>query len=70
MMLESALVAALAATVQQPVPAEPIQARATAQVFVQIIRAVEVRNGRSDEPHQRSIRLDEFGRKLVLLQFE
>lgn len=71
MMLASALLTALAATAQTPDPAPPaVQARAQAQVFVQIIQAAEVRNGRSHTPHQRTIRRDEAGQPQILLQFE
>jgi hypothetical protein len=69
-MLASALLSALAATAQPPVPAEPVRVRAQTQVFVQIIQAAEVKGGQSDTPHQRSFRLDELGRKQLLLQFE
>ncbi|NJC04886.1 hypothetical protein GGQ97_000679 [Sphingomonas kaistensis] len=70
-MLASPLLAALAATVQTPsAAAPPVQVRAQAQVFVQIIQAAEVRNGRSDTPHQRTVRRDEAGQTQTLLQFE
>jgi hypothetical protein len=68
-MLASALLAALAASTAPPQPA-PVQARAQAQVFVQIIQAAEMRGGKSDTPHQRTIRRNPAGETLVLLQFE
>ena len=61
---------ALAASPEAPGPPPPVQARAQTQVFVQIIQAAEVRSGKSSSPHQRTIRLDENGQKLVLLEFE
>lgn len=71
LMLASPLLAALAATVQTPSAAPPpVQVRAQAQVMVQIIQAAEVRNGRSDTPHQRTVRRDEAGQTHILLQFE
>jgi hypothetical protein len=69
-MLASALLAALAATTPpRPQPA-PVQARAQAQVFVQIIQAAEMRGGKSDFPHHRTVRRNQSGETLVLLQFE
>ena len=70
-MLAPALLTALAATLQAQAPAErPVFARAQAQVLVQIVQTAEVRGGHSRSPHQRTIRHDENGAKLVLLQFE
>lgn len=70
-MLASALLAALAATTAAPPPQPaPVQARAQAQVFVQIIQAAEMRGGRSDTPHQRTVRRNQRGETLFLLQFE
>lgn len=70
-MLAYTLQMALAATLQASAPPPAVQARAQTQVVVQIIQAAEVRGGRSDTPHQRSVRRDEeTGERLVLLQFE
>nr|WP_314441650.1 hypothetical protein [uncultured Sphingomonas sp.] len=70
-MLAPALHMALAATLQAPAPPPAVQARAQTQVMVQIIQAAEVRGGRSDTPHQRSVRRDDVsGETLILLQFE
>ena len=69
-MLASTLLIALAATTQAPAAAPPPPVRAQAQVFVQIIQAAEVRDGRSDSPHQRTVRRDEAGNTQILLQFE
>jgi hypothetical protein len=69
-MLASALLAALAATTPAPPQPAPLQARAQAQVFVQIIQAAEMRGGKSDTPHQRTVRRNQHGETLVLLQFE
>ena len=69
-MLAPALLTALAASTQAPASPPPMQARAQTQVFVQIIQAAEVRAGESSTRHQRSTRLDEFGRTMILLQFE
>ena len=69
-MLASAFLTAVAATLSSPAPAPPVAVRAQAQVFVQIIQAAEIRDGKSDSPHQRTTRLDEAGRTQILLQFE
>ena len=69
-MLAPALLTALAATLQATAPPPSVRVRAQTQVFVQIILAAEVRGGESSTPHQRTIRLDDSGRKQVLLQFE
>ena len=68
-MLASALLTAVAATFQAPVP-PPVRARAQTQVFVTIVQAAEIRGGGSSSPHQRSTRTDEAGRTQILLQFE
>lgn len=70
MMLVPALLTALAATLQAPAPPAMPPVRAQTQVFVQIIRAAEIRNGRSDVPHQRTIRRGDAGQTEILLQFE
>ena len=69
-MLASALLTALAATTPALSQPAPVQARAQAQVFVQIIQAAEMRGGKSDYPHHRTVRRDQNGDTLVLLQFE
>jgi hypothetical protein len=74
MMLASTLLSAVAATLQAaaaPPPSAPAQqARAQTQAVVRIIQAAEVRKGLSDVPHQRSVRRDELGRRLIMLDFE
>lgn len=71
MMLAPTLLTAVAATLQASSPAAPpMRVRAQTQVFVQIIQAAEVRDGKSDFPHQRTVRREDGGQTLVLLQFE
>jgi hypothetical protein len=65
-----ALLSAVAATLQASAPPPPVAVRAQTQVFVQIIRAAEVRNGETSSPHQRTMRRDARGEPLILLQFE
>ena len=67
MMLSSALLIALAATTQAP---PPVLVRAQAQASVRIVHAVEVRNGATNSPHQRTVRRDENGQRQILVQFE
>lgn len=70
MMLASALLTVLAATLETPPPPPVRQARAQARVMVEIVQAAEVRNGSSTSPHQRRERRDEQGNRQILLEFE
>lgn len=70
MMLAPALVLAIATVVPAAATPPSIIARAQVGVFVQIIQAAEIRDGRSDTPHQRRNRRDELGRPETLLEFE
>lgn len=69
-MLVFSLLTAAAATLPTP-PSQPAQVlRAQARASVRIIQAAEVRGGRSDLRHHRSVRRDEAVQTLVVLQFE
>jgi hypothetical protein len=70
MMLLPALLLTLVGTVQAPAETPPVQARAQTRVLVQIIQAAEVKGGVTSSPHQRSVRRDEAGQTLILVQFE
>lgn len=67
-MLAAAALMALAAPVPRSV--EPTPPRASAQVLVRIVRAAEVRNGRTDEPHQRRLGTSPDGGSMTLIEFE
>jgi len=70
-MVAFALLAAAAQTIATPPVAQPpSRVSATSQVMVRIVRAAEVRDGRTSEPHQRRMRRDDEGRPQLLLEFE
>jgi hypothetical protein len=59
---------ALAAQAGQAPVAEPLRARIS--VFARIISAAEVRDGHTDEPHQRRKIVSTEGEPLTLIEFE
>jgi hypothetical protein len=59
---------ALAAQAGQAPAPEPLRARISA--FARIISAAEVRQGRTDEPHQRRKVVSTEGEPLTLVEFQ
>ena len=64
--------AALGALVAQlaTLPAAPVRVGARATVLVRIVIAAEVRNGRTEQPHQRRNGRAPDGSALPLIEFE
>lgn len=62
--------ALLALAAPSPAPPRAVPARARAVATIRIIQAVEVRDGRTAEPHQRREGLSPEGTPLTLIEFE
>ena len=48
----------------------PAEARATTVASVRIVRAAEIRDGRTSTPHRRRVVRDETGERRIILDFE
>ncbi|GAA4008522.1 hypothetical protein GCM10022280_01580 [Sphingomonas swuensis] len=64
------LVAAASMALAASSPAAPVPVRASVDVLVRIVAAVEVRNGRASERHQRRRGKAPDGSALTLIEFE